>query len=144
MNLNLELLEKDVNYGLLKEEEIKIILENYFKNLSTNCEKFKKLSIFHPMDFSFGNYYFEIKSRRCKYNKYKTTMIGFNKIQYANKVYNNKYTIFIFVFEDGIFYYKYNKDDNFETSIGGRTDRGIDEIKLYYYIPIEKLIQINL
>ncbi len=136
MNLNLEHLEKDVNYGLLKEQEIKATLENYF-----NCEELTKLSKFHQMDFTSNNKYFEIKSRRFNHNKYKTTMIGKNKIDYANK-YPDKTFYFIFVFDDGIYYYKYNIEDKLETSIGGRCDRGINEYKLYYYIPINYLIKI--
>ncbi len=149
MNLNLELLEKDINYGLTKEKEIEKTIKHYFK-----MDWFEKLSMFHPMDYEgkslgFGRfkYYFEIKSRRFKHDKYKTTMIGKNKIDYANKYpYDNYYFFyyyFVFVFEDGIYYYEYNIEDKLKSSIGGRTDRGVDEVKQYYYIPIKKLIKIE-
>jgi hypothetical protein len=138
MNLNLELLEKDIRFGLLKEEEIKLILKDHFEMENDLI----KLSTFHPMDFISGNNYFEIKSRRFSHNKYKTTMVGKNKIEYAKKVCKDKNSFFIFVFEDGIYYYIYDINDNFLSTIGGRNDRGKDEYKLYYYIPINELIKI--
>lgn len=136
MNLNLELLEKDVNYGLLKEDEIKQNLIDFFK-----LDELIKLSKFHTMDFKSDNKYFEIKSRRFNHNKYETTMIGKNKIDYAQKYNDNTY-YFIFVFEDGIYYYKYNINDKLECYIGGRKDRGKSEYKPYYYIPINYLIKL--
>jgi hypothetical protein len=68
-------------------------------------------------------------------------MIGKNKIDYAQKYNDNTY-YFIFVFEDGIYYYKYNINDKLKSSIGGRNDRGTSEYKPYYYIPINYLIKI--
>ena len=136
MNLNLELLENDVNYGLLKEEEIRQTIKRFF-----NLDQFLKLSQFHTMDFKSHNKYFEIKSRRFSHNKYKTTMIGKNKVDYAQTNKDNTF-YFIFVFDDGIYYYKYNTDDKLELNIGGRCDRGGDEYKLYYYIPINFLVKI--
>lgn len=138
MNLNLELLEKDIQFGLLKEEEIKLILKDHFEMENDLI----KLSTFHPMDFISGNNYFEIKSRRFNHNKYKSTMVGKNKIEYAKKVCKDKTCFFIFVFEDGIYYYIYDINDNFLSTIGGRNDRGKDEYKLYYYIPLNELIKI--
>lgn len=136
MNLNTKILEEDIKYGLLKEEEIKIILQKHF-----DIKKLKKISIFHPFDFINDNTYFEIKSRRFNHNRYKTTMVGYNKIDFANK--NKDYDFyFVFVFEDGIYYYKYNPNDKFDTAIGGRRDRGYNEIKFYCYIPIKNLTKI--
>ena len=136
MNLNLELLEKDVNYGLLKEEEIKETIKEFF-----NLDDLIKLSKFHTMDFKSNNKYFEIKSRRFNHNKYDTTMIGKNKIDYALKNPDETF-YFVFVFEDGIYYYKYNIKDKLEPNMGGRNDRGKNEYKLYYYIPVNFLIKI--
>lgn len=131
--------EKDVNYGLAKECEVKSILQSYFN------VKLTKLSLFHPLDFMDETLttFFEIKSRRLNHDKYNTMMIGKNKIEYIEKNYktNNSY-YFIFVCVDGIFYYKYDKEDKLKVSIGGRNDRGKNEYKHYYYIPVNKLIKI--
>lgn len=128
--------EQDLFVGQLNQDYIIDEICNYFK--LTNLIKLDK---FNVMDFKSTNNYFEIKSRNFRHNKYKTTMIGKNKIDFAKYNCKNNLIYFIFVFEDGNYYYKYNSDDNFETTIGGRTDRGFDEIKLYYYIPINKLIK---
>ena len=50
---------------------------------------------------------------------------------------------FCFNFEDGLYYWKYNKEDlengNVVIRKGGRNDRGIDETKDYGYIKTEIL-----
>jgi len=127
--------QKDLIMGQLNEDYIKESLCSYF-----GLKTLMKLDLFHPMDFQSNNKYFEIKSRRFRFNKYDTTMVGKNKIDWVieNYVSGNDF-YFVFVFEDGDYFYKYNPDDEFKTGIGGRWDRGYNEIKLYYYIPIDKL-----
>ena len=125
--------KEDLLMGELKEEYIKDIICSHF-----NVPNITKTPYSHPMDFYFDDIYFEIKSRRNTHNKYDTTMIGYNKIQWI-KDKNIKDVYFVFVFTDGDYYYKYNPDDNFETTTGGRWDRGKIEKKLYYYIPTNKL-----
>ena len=130
--------EQDILLGNLNEDYIQDILCEHFQ-----IPDLVKLDKFHPFDFKSSDTgeWFEVKSRRFNYNKYNTTMIGYNKVDYIRK-YSMKNVYFIFVFDDGNYYYKFNSDDKFETSIGGRCDRGISEYKKYYYIPIERLIKI--
>ena len=97
----------------------------------------KKLDTYNHMDFESDLCLFEIKSRRVNHNSYKTTMVGFDKITVARN--SNKDVYFIFMFNDGNYFYKFNNNDNFYTSIGGRCDRGRDEKKLYYFIPVSCL-----
>lgn len=126
----------DLIIGSLEEDRIcEILNEKWGANLM-------KLSPEHPLDFMSGDetYYVEIKSRRTKYKKYTTTMIGHNKIRYVRD--HQLFCVFVFAFTDGDYYYMYNKNDNFEVKSGGRNDRGKQEYKKYYYIPIEKLIKI--
>lgn len=125
--------EEDLFMGQLNEDYIKDVICSHF-----NLQHLNKLDIFNTMDFQCDNNYFEIKSRNCNHNKYDTTMIGYNKINFAKRFpqYN---CYFVFVFTDGDYYYKYNPEDKFETGIGGRNDRGKAEYKKYCYIPIDKL-----
>jgi len=127
--------EQDLEIGQLNELYIQDILCSHFKLPYLNQTTF-----FHPMDFYCDGVYFEVKSRRNTHDKYDTTMIGYNKIQWI-KDKNIKDVYFVFIFTDGDFYYKYNPEDKFETGIGGRWDRGKVEKKLYYYIPTNKLIK---
>ena len=87
--------------------------------------------------------YYEIKSRRNNYNKYNTTMITTNKIKFCKRDSTKQY-YFVFCFSDGDYIYHYNSKDYFEFGLGGRTDRGIDEIKQYCYIPINLLTKIEI
>lgn len=132
--------QKDLKFGEAKENDIQAVINDAFK-----C-KSEKLPPFHPFDFKDlqANTYYEHKGRRNEYNKYSTTMIGSNKIDFINKHPDNDY-VFIFGFTDGNYYIKYNKElfDNFEIKKGGRLDRGRPEIKDYLYIPIEQLSKIN-
>jgi len=141
MNKNIENLklfyskknEEDLEMGQLNEVYIKDIICSHF-----NIPNITQTPYSHPMDFYFDDVYFEVKSRRNNHDKYLTTMIGYNKIEWI-KENNIKDVYFVFVFYDGDYYYKYNPDDNFETTTGGRWDRGKVEKKLYYYIPTNKL-----
>jgi hypothetical protein len=120
------------------EEAVKPIIESYFN------VKLKKTDTYHIFDFiDEAKVYYELKARLNKYNRYPTTMVGANKINVLRSV--NKIGYFIFLFTDGLYYYKYDKDNKdpliFEE--GGRKDRGKEELKLYCYIPIELLIRID-
>lgn len=115
------------------------IIEQYFNVQLTKTDKN------HVMDFrdNYGTYY-EVKTRNNNYNKYPTTMVGYNKIQFAERVCRPVY--FIFNFLDGVYYYEYTIDklDELEIKRGGRCDRGKAEYKTYCYIPINKLIKIEI
>ena len=128
-------MENDLFIGSLNEDYGIDIIKDFFK--LNNLSKTGEMDI---LDFynKEKDIYFEIKSRRNNYNTYPTTMIGYNKIIEARKY---KTVYFIFIFEDGDYYYKFNPDDNFEISFGGRNDRGKAEYKKYCYIPINKLIK---
>ena len=48
--------------------------------------------------------------------------------------------VFLFLFLDGLYFYVYDKDDSRnKIERGGRNDRGINEFKPYFHIPIESL-----
>ena len=126
----------DMEFGEENEIYIKDIICHYFQ-----LDTLKKLGIFHQMDFVSNDNYFEVKSRRNNYDKFTDTMVGYNKIKWI-KDNNIKDAYFVFVFNDGNYYYKYNPNDNFITGMGGRMDRGKSELKKYYYIPIDKLKKI--
>ncbi len=127
--------QDDIYMGALMEDYIIDIIETHF-----NINNLEKLNNFHPMDFKHNSTYFEIKSRRNAHNKYDSSMVGYNKIQWL--INNNiEEAYFVFIFTDGDYYYKWNKQDTFNTGISGRCDRGCVERKLYYYIPTNKLIK---
>ena len=127
---------RDIQQGLENEKKIFDVIKEKW-----NISQLTKTSEFYELDFvDENNVYYEVKSRTNNYNKYPTTMIGLNKIEFIKN--NNLECIFVFAFTDGNYYYKYNKDDEIIINNGGRKDRGKIEYKPYAYIPINKLIKI--
>jgi hypothetical protein len=130
---------KDLNYGLEKEKEnLEIIKSVFDKSLQKVKDKY------YCFDFSCDSCYVELKSRRCDSFQYKDTMVGKNKLDYASKM--TRPVFFVFGFNDGLYYWKYNKEDldngNVEIRKGGRVDRGFDELKDYGFIKTEILIKV--
>ena len=136
----------DYKFGILSEERTKPILEEYFKF------KLLKLDKTHFYDYinEDKNIYIEIKTRCAKYAQYFTTMIGFDKIKYAQILLNRNDKLkfrLVFVFVDGTYYIDYD-EVLFKTFIiknlgrRARTDF-TDYEKEYMYIPIDTLTKIN-
>ncbi len=70
--------EQDIFIGQLNEDYIKDEICNHLK-----LNNLIKLDKFNVMDFRYSDTYFEIKSRNFNHNKYKTTIVGKNKIDLA-------------------------------------------------------------
>ena len=127
--------KKDYNFG--KQNEIQLLkqLQGFFKDTTI-----ESLDNYNAFDFKGEKKYIELKSRHNTYDKYETTMIGCNKLDQARVYDDLGYEIFfVFNFIDGIYYWKYIKDNKLSKKRGGRSDRGRPEIKDYYYIPINYL-----
>lgn len=125
---------KDLEYGTKKEVELLSTFKKIF-----NCDNLELAPKNYEFDYINNKLQIELKSRFNEYKKYPTTMIGKNKISFADK--NNKETFFCFNFTDGLYYIKYDKEKfkSYEEKIGGRQDRGKFEYKPYIYIPICEL-----
>jgi hypothetical protein len=130
--------KKYIDYliGNEKEKQLLPIIKTYF-NDETICH----LSKYDTYDYKGNNKFIELKSRNNKMNTYDKTMIGYNKILKAASIDEDVY--FFFWFIDGIFFYKFNKEDKFEVKISGRYDRiRSGELSYYSYIPINLLQRI--
>ena len=130
MNLN------DYNVGLQYEVQILPFLQVYF-----NDKTIVQLDRFNVFDFKGENKYLELKTRKCSVKTYPTTMIGVNKVERAKSLNENVY--FIFQFTDGVYCWKYDKNIQLMKREGGRTDRGYNEIKQYFFISTQLLIKIG-
>lgn len=122
--------KKDFDFGDNEEEKLLKLMRAFFgDNIKRTCKG-------HLFDYYNDSCYIELKSRNCFKDTYNDTMIGFNKIQAAEN--NNKDCFFCFNFKDGVYYWKYNKDDINNGLVyikkGGRCDRGRYEIKDYAFI----------
>ena len=120
----------DLDFGRNKEiSEIVKIRKRFSQSL-------KPTNSFFVYDYVSKDCYVELKSRRNYLNTYSTTMVGKNKTDYAES--SDRPVYFVFSFFDGLYYWKYNKEDlhngNVIFDIGGRCDRGKNEYKEYAYI----------
>lgn len=84
-------------------------------------------------DFENSNDKCELKSRRNNYNRYPTTMVGYNKVKIAEEDDTLNYKFF-FLFRDGLYVWEFKKDE-YTIKYGGIKEN----IKPYCYIPIDKL-----
>lgn len=127
-------IKRDYDYGTNSECSILPTLQNLWGS-DLECSPNK----FATIDFSSNTHLVELKTRRNSFNKYPTTMIGKNKIDYLVK--SEKTGIVVFKFTDGLYYLEITEDNinKFGLEEGGRRDRGYDERQLYYYIPTNML-----
>lgn len=124
---------------IMKGSEDEIIVQKILIDYGIEAKKTTKN---HCMDFETDNFYFELKSRRVVKDRYETTIIGVNKIEFAKKT--DRKCIFLFLFLDGLYFYEYDKDDKRnKIERGGRIDRGFNEYKPYFHIPISSLNKIE-
>ncbi len=126
----------DLVFGKLKETEIKEILEGFFNT------KLNTSSKYNLIDFYNDEIYIELKSRRNFYQKYNTTIIGSNKIDYVKIL--NKKCYFVFCYLDGFYYIEYsNLFDSFDLCEEYILRDGKKELKTNYHIPINLLKRID-
>ena len=123
---------KDYHYGINKEIQLLPQLQSFL-----NDNTIYKLENSNVFDFKGDNKLIELKSRNNNYSKYPTTMIGLNKIKKASTL--QEYVYFFFCFNDGLYYWLYDKECELEIKKAGRFDRGRPEINEYCFIPIELL-----
>lgn len=125
--------QSDYKFGIEKESAVLDAIKVFDPTLT-------KTSQYHPFDFAGKTAFVELKSRNNRKDKYPTTMISQSKIEYAKKNGGVDY-IFCFLFQDGLYYIKYDEClfKEFEVSSGGRCDRGRVETNVYCFIPVDKL-----
>jgi hypothetical protein len=124
----------DYKFGKQQENKHLETIKTFFK------DDMKPTSHFCAYDFESETTLYEMKSRNNTYNKFPSTLIAYDKVR------ENKKLIFLFNFTDGIYYIQYNKEEfsNFKLEPFRRIQRSDfnDKEKLYYFIPITKLIKI--
>lgn len=126
----------DLKRGFFEEGRMKSVIEKYH---NTTIEKTPDNFVF---DYKNDTTYYEVKSRNCTVHKYPTTMVGKNKIDFANEM-PDKTFYFVFCFTDGDYIYKYDRSNRLFFELGGRKDRGYNEYKEYCYIPVWLMSRMN-
>ena len=123
-------IKSEYAFGNTAEIELEQLMLNTF-GVIRNQNKF---AVF---DYESNETLVELKNRRCHSYSFKDIMMNHSKIDLAKKTTKNCY--FVFKFIDGIYYWKYDANVELRTDINGRTDRGMNEQKLFYYIPTNLL-----
>jgi len=128
--------KKDIEMGLTKETEVMPILMKHFGE-----ELIKTTDTYCPYDFEAvtSKTRYELKSRRCNYNTYSTTIIPVSKCQGETPL------CFVFHFINGLYYIYYN-EHLFSTfnikQVKTQRDGVWGQSKAHYEIPIDQLVRI--
>jgi len=134
-------LQNDLMFGLSQEDSVIEKLTVYFED---NIKSSKSLGLGHncPYDAISFNTKYEIKSRRCGYKQYETTIVPVHKVTNITDR-----LIFVFHFTDGLYYIVYEEElfKTFEIKELKIWRRGInDKPTNHFYIPIQNLIKIEI
>jgi len=134
----------DFAFGIASEKNNHVILERLFK---TPFVRRGGMATFDFDNVDSGlpkTIYAELKTRRIPHNKFKTALIGANKVAYAEKNPTKEHW-FIYNYMDGIFGIKYTKEkfDTYEKGDFLRDERPDcnDKPQLCYFIPYTDLIR---
>ena len=120
---------EDYKCGLTNEKKV----INYLNDNGHNYKQYKnKCELF---DFTDGRNICELKSRNNDYDKSPTTIFGQNKIE---NLQDDKIYWFYFLFKDGLYRWKFNKDE-YTIKTNGRSDRGRNEYKPHCNVNIKYL-----
>lgn len=137
MGKNIRSQKQDLELGLDCEKQLKDYLQK-----NEDITLMKARDNYSILDFKVKNQkkLVELKSRNFHMNKYNTTMLGYNKVDFGLKMMEKGYEVIIyFLFCDGLYKWKLNDDEIICTMPACRRDRGIFEIKDHSYIPINYL-----
>jgi hypothetical protein len=131
----LQTLRNDIEFGLQSEETlIKTLGAQFGDDIQKTTNKYC------PYDFYTGNYKIELKTRRCNYSTYPTTIIPEKKTQQDGNL------VFCFCFSDKLCYIHYDKEKFSKYKI-----EDIEYVRAYgkttrvqhIHIPIEDLVEIE-
>jgi hypothetical protein len=132
-----------VNSGKVNEDFYKPIIEKDIK------EQLKNNNTYNLFDFENSNFKIELKTREVTLDKYKTTIVGYDKIEKGLEYINEGLrVIFYFGFkESGLYKFELN-DENYKelklSNIGCRFRSAAGKQKTHIEIPVEILEYVSL
>ena len=124
-----------VNSGKVNEEFYKPIIEKDIK------EQLKNNNTLNLFDFENDNFKIELKTREVTLDKYKTTIVGYDKIEKGLEyIQEGLRVIFYFGFkESGLFKFELNNENYKEFKLSNIGCRFRENKKLHIEIPVEIL-----
>lgn len=135
---------EDLNYGLFHEGVVEPMIEEYFNEKILNTKLTRGKWCAYDYETVDRQTRYELKTRRIKHNAYPTILIGKNKIIKGSA--DGARLILLFLFEDGLYYIKYDSFifSNFDEGAFTRYRDGNAEKQLVVHIPIKHLTRIDL
>lgn len=133
--MTLNYFQSRVNQGKLNEEFYKPLIEKDINNkLNSNNE-------YNLFDFENDNYKIELKCREVERMKYKTTIVGYDKIEKGLEFLKDDINvIFYFAFKnDGLYKFKLTDENYLNLKISNIGCRFRENKKLHIEIPVELL-----
>jgi hypothetical protein len=133
-------LQNDLAFGLNNEPIVIDHLTKYFNEDITNTKELGK-GEYCCYDAIGNETKYEIKSRRCKYEQYDTTIIPVHKCKEDGRL------VFVFYFTNGLYYIQYDKETfvDFEVKPVRVFRQGASARPVpHFHIPIRRLTRINI
>jgi hypothetical protein len=129
-----------VNSGKVNEDFYKPIIEKDIK------EQLKNNNTYNLFDFENFNFKIELKTREVTLDKYKTTIVGYDKIEKGLEYINEGLrVIFYFGFkESGLYKFELNNENYKELKLSNIGCRFRESKKLHIEIPVEILEFVSL
>jgi len=130
LTCNLKSIYKN-DYALGKQGEsdvLSVIQKSFNSDIKVAEDKYAKF------DFYDHDTLYELKTRRCKHNSYRTTFLP------VHKVIQGKKQIFLFKYQDGLYYVENKNFDSYQQT--DLLDTRFNQIVKHYEIPITDLTEI--
>ena len=127
----------DIKYGTKNENRLFPVIKKFF-----NDDELIKTDKWCKYDYISNENLIELKTRRnVKKKQYDTTILNYSKYKYFKKQKQNCY--FVIDFDDGLYYWDINDDDDIIINNFTRKDRGRNETNKYIFVPNKKLRKIS-
>ena len=130
----------DINLGLKNEDDIFDALKTFF-----NEPDLKKTEKYSLTDYMSNDKLIELKTRRCYYNSYPSTIVGLNKCKnYDCQKNKSCYFVFNYLKDNTIYYIQYDTElfKTFEIEKTSIFRDNKNEPKINIHIPIKCLKKI--
>ena len=141
-----QIIESRVNFGLKNENFYEPVIRKFIKEKFPKYSKFNKSpNVYDKYDWIGDNILIELKTRTCYKNKYPTTIIGYDKIQFGLNFLNNidNMVLLFFGFKDGLYYYELKKSQIDINCVYKSGCVKVNSIKDYLHINNIELIKIS-
>ena len=117
----------DIKYGTKNESRLYPVVKKFFHD-----DGLIKTDKWCKYDYVSDENLIELKTRNVKKRQYDTTILNYSKYKYFKK--QKKDCYFVIDFDDGLYYWDINDDDDIIINNFTRKDRGRNETNKYIFV----------